>query len=248
MPARQEPRLEDIDIDEPDWEPGAAVDSGDEAAGVTDARPPVAETAAGRAVAAARDEGESAGATDNDRDVETGLPSFLDPDALASASAGPTPVRTTQWWWSVLGLLLALMLPAQHFYFKRELYAEDQTLRPWLERVCKYTGCRLPLRRDPARIDIVNRKVVSHPGVPNALLINATFVNHAEFVQPYPVLELLLTDSTGARVAMRRFLPVEYLSGGVDIGAGMTPELPVHLLLEVAEPSQAATSFQFEFM
>lgn len=165
---------------------------------------------------------------------------------LAPPPAPPAPRHTLGW--SLLAVLLILTLGAQYLYFARANLVQYSLLRPILQRVCVPPGCGLPLRHAPQRIELLSRDVISHPRIRAALLINATFVNRADFVQAYPVLQISLSDDSGAVVAMRRFQPEEYLPPGVALAAGLAPSAPVHVVLEVAEPHHSAASFQFEFL
>lgn len=147
----------------------------------------------------------------------------------------------------VVGLLM-LLLGLQWVYFNRDTLAGDASLRPALERFCSVLHCRLPLRVELARLEIIDRDVRKHPQADAALLINASIANRAGFNQPYPVFEISFSDTAGKPVAMRRFLPREYLDEAVDTVAGMAPDEPVHIVLEVQDPGEAAVSFQFGFL
>ncbi len=160
----------------------------------------------------------------------------------------PPPSAASGIVWSLLAILLMLSLAGQYLYFARADLAQHASLRPWLQRACTYLDCELPLRHAPEQIELLSRDVISHPRIRNALLINATFVSRASFVQAYPVLQISLSNENGAVVAMRRFQPAEYLAQGARSVAGMAPGAPVRVILEVVEPKRGATSFQFEFL
>jgi predicted Zn finger-like uncharacterized protein len=147
----------------------------------------------------------------------------------------------------VAGLLL-LLLGLQWLYFNRDTLAGDAGLRPALERFCSVLHCQLPLRVDLAQLEIIDRDVRKHPQVDAALLINASIANRAGFAQPYPVFEISFSDSAGRPIAMRRFLPREYLGEASDVAAGMAPDVPVQIVLEVQDPGDEAVSFEFGFL
>lgn len=150
--------------------------------------------------------------------------------------------------WSFANLLLIATLLGQYAYFHREELAQYSELRPWLGGLCLVLGCEVPLRKDPSRISLLNRVVQSHPHHDNALLIDATLVNDADFTQPYPIVELRFSDLNNHLVAGRRFRPYEYLPPGTDIKRGMPPHEPVHFSLEIADPGKEAVSFQFNLL
>ena len=143
---------------------------------------------------------------------------------------------------------LLLLLGVQWLYFNRTSLAAQADWRPGLESLCSFLRCELPLRVDLSRIELVNRDVRKHPRVAGALLINATLVNHADFPQPYPILEVTFMNSSGTPVAARRFNPVEYLGDQADIKAGMPVDTALQVMLEIEDPGEDAVSFQFEFL
>ena len=150
---------------------------------------------------------------------------------------------------SGLGIgFLVLLLGLQWVYFNRAALAADDRWRPMLERGCRVARCDLPLRVDLSHIDIISRDVRKHPAMKDVLLISLAFENQAEFIQPYPFLEVSFTDQSGNPVAMRRFSPAEYLDTGVELGGGMASESPVQVGLEVIDPGDAVVSFQFAFL
>ncbi len=150
--------------------------------------------------------------------------------------------------WTAINLFLIILLVAQYVYFTRDDLAHYPELRPSLEAMCGVMGCEIPLMRDVKRISLVNRDLRSHPDGANALLVKATLINNAPFSQPYPVLQLSLSNATGQVVAVRRFQPVDYIGKAVNLKEGMAPHQPVEVVLELVDPGQSAISFEFEFL
>jgi len=145
-------------------------------------------------------------------------------------------------------LILLLALALQWVYFNRAELVKHAGWRPALEQYCELLRCELPLRTDLARLGMIQRDVRKHPVVEDALLINVAFENRADFVQPYPILEVSFTDPSGVPLAMRRFHPDEYLAKGTDLAAGMLPNVALQVVLEVQDPGETATSYQFGFL
>ena len=145
-------------------------------------------------------------------------------------------------------LALLVLLGGQWIWFNRDALAADPDWRPSLEQFCGVTGCDLPLRTDLKQLVITNRDVRQHPTVKQALLINATFENRADFDQPYPVFEVSFTDVSGRPFAVRRFRPAEYLADTVSLKQGMSAGAPVQVVLELMDPGREAVSFQFSFL
>ena len=146
-----------------------------------------------------------------------------------------------------IGLLL-LLLGLQWVYFHRDSLAADGAWRSKMEHFCALLHCELPMRVDLGQIGIVERDVRKHPVVEDALLINVSIENYADFIQPFPLVEVSFTDKTGSLVAMRHFSPTEYLGEGADPASGMTPQFPIQVVLEVLDPGSEAVSFQFGFL
>ena len=170
----------------------------------------------------------------------------LDP-ALISQSKKSISLSATLIW-SAINLALIFVLATQFVYFNRHDLAQYVEWRPTLEEMCRYTGCDLPDQRDITKITLINRELRSHPNVANALLVTATLVNNATFRQPYPMLQLSLSDFSGRTVAMRRFQPAEYMGKVVGIEGGMLPGQPIEVSLELADPGKAAVGFEFSFI
>ena len=139
-------------------------------------------------------------------------------------------------------------LGAQYAYYERYELAGNPTYRPWLEKMCEHLDCNLPPRRDTAAFELRERDVRYHPDYAGALLISGTFINSADFDQPYPTVEVMLKDVNGRIVASRRFAPTEYLHNNEAPSALLKSGTEARLLLEVSDPGNQAVSFEFNFM
>lgn len=166
--------------------------------------------------------------------------------AAQRAAASKTSAGNGRWWFG--SLLLALTLGGQVALAERERLLEDPLVRPWLDRACQQFGCRLPLQQAPGRIRLISREVRPHPEAPNALLISAGMINDAGFTQSFPIVEVLLSDLSERPIAMRRFLPNEYLGEAESELRGFAPGSTAPLVFEVADPGQEAVAFEFRFL
>jgi len=157
--------------------------------------------------------------------------------------------RRLRFVWLTGSLLLLLALPSQLAWFHRDrLLQEYPRLLPWARQVCEYFQCELIRHRDLDSIDVINRDVRDHPRYRDALLVNATISNRAEYVQPFPAVQLNLYNTVGEVIAYRRFRPDEYLDESINIESGMFPGQPVHIVLEVTGTTEGAVSFEFHFL
>jgi hypothetical protein len=62
------------------------------------------------------------------------------------------------------------------------------------------------------------------------------------------VIQLGLYGQTGEVLGIRRFEPQEYLDKSIDLAAGMPPNRPVYIVMEVAGVGGRAISFEFTFL
>lgn len=213
---------------EPPAEPATANESASESASQ-----PAAATAAAPASAPA----------------DEAIPAVL----LADFEEQARPVRRRHGWaWALLIVLLVATLGLQYTYFTRaELVNRFPQARPWLVQMCEVLAvaveCQVPYPSRLGQLRMLSSEVSAHPRQDRALLIHATFVNTAPFTQPFPLLEVMLTDLRGSPVALRRFKPSEYLREDIPVRDGMAPRTPVTALLEVAQPFADVNSYRFAF-
>lgn len=166
--------------------------------------------------------------------------------AAQRAAATQTGAGNGRWWFG--SLVLALTLGGQVALAEREQLLEDPHVRPWLDRACQQLGCHLPLQQAPGRIRLISREVRPHPEAPKALLISAGMINDAAFTQSFPIVEVVLSDLSERPIAMRRFLPSEYLGEAESELRGFASGSTAPLVFEVADPGQEAVAFEFRFL
>ena len=151
--------------------------------------------------------------------------------------------------WGIGSLLLTITVVTQLAWFNRDyILREYPEWLPEVKQVCEYFNCDLLRHRNINAIRLVNRDVRLHPVYSDTLLVNATISNHSVNIQPFPHIQLTLFDIGGEMVAFREFNPSEYLDNSITIEEGMKPNQPVHLVLEVAGPTENAVSFEFRFL
>lgn len=143
--------------------------------------------------------------------------------------------------------VLAVALAMQLAWAERASLVRLPAVASAVQTVCGSLGCRLPMARDPARLELGSRDIRRHPSVDGALLISATIRNTASFSQPWPVIGITLSDLDDQRVAMRRFRPAEYLRDAAIRRGGLAPGTTAALVFEVADPGRDAVAFEFVF-
>lgn len=166
------------------------------------------------------------------------------PAGMIAPSARHHPLATLSWTLGILVLVAALLV--QYAYFMRADLARHGALRPWLETLCSYARCQIPLLRDPARVRIVARDIRRHPEAEGALRVMLTLENQAREIQAYPVIQLSFYDFRDRLLARRQFTPREYLSLTVDPALGMPAQTPVQTALDIVDPGPDAVNFEFQ--
>lgn len=180
-------------------------------------------------------------------DLATIARDFTSDAVVPEDGLAPTRARGVLWAWVAANILLVLVLSLQYVYFYREQLVQTYPAwRPALTALCAYTQCTLPLQQDRTQITIGQSKMVSHPTVRDALRVSGVLVNAAPYTQPFPVLQLSLTDPQGRIVAMRYFQPSEYLGLQVDIKQGLKSGVPIEITLDLLDPDKTAIGFAFE--
>lgn len=150
--------------------------------------------------------------------------------------------------WGLGSLLLLGILAIQYIYFNFESLALNPNTRPWAEKTCGVLGCTLPPQTDVSQIVGTNLVVRSHPYEKNALVIDVIIKNRANFVQPYPQVQLSFEDPQGNPLASRRFAPREYIKDKSINLNRMPINVPVHLTLEIVDPGKDAVNYQLHFL
>lgn len=151
-------------------------------------------------------------------------------------------------WFMRAGLFAVVLVIAGSLYGYRERDAllNNEVLRPLLSKACGFLSCQLPDQIDINSLRAVDRSVVMHPTVAKALIIKFGIINLASFSQPYPVLEIRLTDRAGRLVVVNRFLPSEY-SRGWQQGDVLDSGKRLDIGLAVEDPGNTAMSFELDF-
>lgn len=144
-------------------------------------------------------------------------------------------------WWGLLTLGIFILLVWQAKYILVEKYAQHQTYRRYLEVFCRVATCQLLPMQDTSLVILTSVAIDLHPVVPDAILVNVKLVNEAAFAQPYPNLQLTLTDRAGRIVGRRTFLPDDYLAEGQHNMLGIGEFGAVKL--ELAHPHKVAVGF-----
>ncbi|MFK8079966.1 MAG: zinc-ribbon and DUF3426 domain-containing protein [Granulosicoccus sp.] len=169
------------------------------------------------------------------------------PDEIAPVST-ETSVKSSSWIVrSLLATLIIVMVAGLYVYRSRDSLLQNPELRPWIAKTCSWMGCELAPLVDLAALKQLKRTVFAHPTNENELVIDLAFINEAEFDQPYPVLQIRLTNRNGALVVQNNVTPAEYLNDWQAqdlLAAGER----IDLSLTFEDPGQTATYAELQFL
>ncbi|NNJ51160.1 MAG: DUF3426 domain-containing protein [Gammaproteobacteria bacterium] len=187
-----------------------------------------------------------------DEESNESLPHVV-PEKYKDAHDSDSPALLSSLLWGAGTLLLTATLLIEYAWFNRDQLNQIPQLRAWSEMICQQIDCRNISMRDPAKIELISRNVYSHPNEKGALMVNVTMKNHAEFAQPYPVMQIHFSDVRGGSVAARRFLPGEYLpkdmlADTTDSQLLLEPETNMTFTMEIQDPGKHAMTYEFDFL
>jgi predicted Zn finger-like uncharacterized protein len=170
-----------------------------------------------------------------------------EPITLEAALAAEEGRHKGRLFWTLGVILLILVAIGQSSWLGRQQLMRYSEGRALLGTICAVTGCAVPARSAPKQIRVLNRSIISHPDVDNALQINLTFVNRAEFPQPLPLLDIVLYNLEKKPVVHRRFAPVEYLETEPDKEQLLQPGQAMEVEMVVEDPGKDVTGFKLDF-
>ncbi|MFA1027108.1 family finger-like domain protein [Pseudomonas syringae pv. helianthi] len=159
----------------------------------------------------------------------------------------PKPRWGRRFAWGLLILLALAGLAGQYVWYHFDQLARQDQYRPWFQQICPQIGCKVPTKVDISQLKSSNLVVRSHPEFQGALVVDAIIYNRASFSQPFPLLELRFSDTSGQLIASRRFKPGEYLSGEMAGKEEMPPQTPIHIALDILDPGAKAVNYSLNF-
>jgi len=148
---------------------------------------------------------------------------------------------------SLVTVILSGLLSGQYLWRHKELYSQLPQLRPLYEQACTLLDCDLPDYTDIDSIRSENLTVQTHPTFTNGLMVNTIIRNTAAFDQPFPLLILSFNSAANNVIALREFLPSEYLDTGLRSVQLMPPMTPVQIGLAIMDPGPEAVNYTLAF-
>ncbi len=169
-------------------------------------------------------------------------------DGSSEHADGHSGRRIPAVFWILGSLMLLGLLALQAKTFYLHDIAQRQALRPAGKILCLAMRCELPA---PVRFDeyqIEKTRIAFHPDAPAAIRISTSVRNRADVEQPYPDLQLTLTDKTGKIVGRRNFRPAQYLGPEFRAENKLAAESVTIIDLDLAEPAQSAIGFEVQLV
>ncbi|BCG62520.1 MAG: hypothetical protein methR_P0163 [Methyloprofundus sp.] len=140
---------------------------------------------------------------------------------------------------SVFGLIL---LALQIHYFIGYPLAQMAQIRPWLQTLHHVTRYPLAAYRNLTEFTTIGSSLQQSPN--NDYRLQVSFINHAEFSQALPQLQLTLHNLQGGIFAQRVFSPQEYLTTTKQGNLTIKPSSTLDIDLLLAPPSQTIAGYE----
>jgi len=147
----------------------------------------------------------------------------------------------------IFGTLIILTLVAlQQVWSNRQALAWSDNWGGTIKSVCEYLPCELKAKRDIGKIKLLQRQLSPDEDQENLLDIKVLLINEADFEQPYPTIKIVFSNQNGEQVAVKSFLPEDYLD--VDPKKALMPMgSEVHIGFKTEQPHPDALGFEFIF-
>lgn len=156
--------------------------------------------------------------------------------------------KTRPVYWNLGIVLLTATLILQGLYYYRNVLAWHPKIGPHVHNACEHLGCDIARRRDVAQIELSGATVAPHPKYKKVLQVKATLINRARFVQPFPVMEVKLTNRRGEISSRRLFSAEQYLKDKSRIVDGMSLNTAIAALLDVNNPDQKTEGYEIRLV
>jgi len=157
----------------------------------------------------------------------------------------PQPKPHRPWvsagWWSGI-VVLGLLLMTQFIDMDRAALSQNAVIGPSLQAVYAALGHPLSTPVSISDWSVGALNVTTDPDSNGALSITGSLANQAGFVQPWPMLRVVLTDRFGETLRSRDFKPADYLAGG-QANAVLAPGLAARFRLDIVDPGADAVGF-----
>ena len=166
----------------------------------------------------------------------------LEQRLLASPEVGPVKRGRAFSPFSAGVVVMLLLLLSQALY----LYREQAVEVDFIASAFKSMGYIPSQIRHPEMIGLTNRVFTNIEGRKGLYRSQLSLMNHASHRQPFPVIEVSLTDSQGVIQARNQFHAGDYLSSSVS-SSGMPPDEEHTISFAMNSSAANVNGFMLEF-
>jgi ribosomal protein L11 methyltransferase len=135
---------------------------------------------------------------------------------------------------SLCSILLILLVGQLTYSLRTEISAYYPKTTPWLKLACAKIGCKVELPKKITLITIDDSDMHENTSYHDVLQFSSTLVNHANFVQAYPLVELTLTDIDDKPVLRRTFAASDYLPKDIKTELGIAANEEVRIKINLS--------------
>ncbi len=165
-----------------------------------------------------------------------------DPALLVRDHRRMVSARSLKWLPPVL--LMLFIGYGQYVFFNMPVYAQRPEYRRYYLEFCRYAACDVPEYDDIEALKTRELSIRSHPGQPDALMVDALLLNDTDFRQVFPGLRLRFFGMGGRLVAGRTFKVHEYLGGELRGLRFIPARTEVRISLELFDPGEEASGYE----
>jgi predicted Zn finger-like uncharacterized protein len=144
----------------------------------------------------------------------------------------------------LVAVLILLMLAQTVYFLRTDIAARWPETRAQLEQACLLVNCQVELPKNADLIAIDDSDLQEDADRRGLIHLYLSIINHAEYSQAYPLLELTLTDTYDKPLMRRTFKPEEYLSTGSDQKPGIAAKQAVRIKLSFTTDNHAIAGYR----
>ena len=149
------------------------------------------------------------------------------------------------WTAFALSVFLLLVLLGQSVYFLRtDIAALYPQTKPLLTQACQILKCTVPLPQQIDLLTIDDSDMQEHLTYQNVLIFSSTLINHANFAQAYPNIELTLTNTDDEPVLRRTFKAADYLQSPTSAAVGIAAKEEMRIKLQLNTSDIAVAGYR----
>ena len=147
--------------------------------------------------------------------------------------------------WGSTTLFLLLLLGVQIIFFQGSELAGNKIVGPWLSKMCNSLECPPTIYSDVTLINVEDHLL--YPKSDQVLEFRSFIVNNAQFMLPFPTVQLTLLTFTGDTMAKRVFRPKQYLSDDLS-NTRMPIKKRLEIKLQIVKPDRDIGGYTFKLI